>query len=77
MKSTFPNKEELQKIRDTYKPGTLIELEKMDDPYTSLKAGNRGTVDFVDDAGQIHMKWETGSSLAIIPGVDVFRIVSK
>ncbi len=77
MKSTFPNKEELQKIRDTYKPGTLIELEKMDDPYTSLKAGNRGTVDFVDDAGQIHMKWETGSSLAIIPGVDVFRIVSE
>ena len=77
MKSTFPNKEELQKIRDTYKPGTLIELEKMDDPYTSLKAGNRGTVDFVDDAGQIHMKWETGSSLAIIPGVDVFGIVSE
>ncbi len=77
MKSTFPNKEELQKIRDTYKPGTLIELEKMDDPYTSLKAGNRGTVDFVDDAGQIHMKWETGSSLAVIPGVDVFRIVSE
>ena len=55
----------------------MIELEKMDDPYTSLKAGNRGTVDFVDDAGQIHMKWETGSSLAIIPGVDVFRIVSE
>ena len=31
----------------------------------------------VDDAGQILVRWETGSSLSLIPGVDSFHIVQK
>ena len=40
-----------------------------------LPDGSLGTVDFVDDAGQIQMKWDNSSSLALIYGTDVFRII--
>ncbi len=32
----------------------------------------KGTVAYVDDIGQIGVKWDTGSSLSLIPGVDSF-----
>lgn len=35
--------------------------------------GLKGKVDFVDDAGQIHVSWENGRSLALIPGADSFH----
>ena len=35
-----------------------------------MPPGLQGTVAFIDDAGQIHMHWENGRSLAIVPGVD-------
>ena len=44
----------------------------MEDPH-GVPEGTVGEVDFIDDAGQIHMKWETGSGLALIPGVDRFQ----
>ena len=34
--------------------------------------GTKGTVAYVDDIGQIGVKWDTGSSLSLIPGVDSF-----
>lgn len=36
-------------------------------------SGLRGEVYCVDDAGQIHVKWENGSGLALVYGVDRFR----
>ena len=54
--------------------GTRIELLDMKDP-NSLPIGSLGTVDFIDDAGQIHMNWDCGSTLALIPNVDDFRII--
>ena len=40
-----------------------------------MAKGLKGTVTHVDDAGQIHMKWENGSSLALNVGVDTFKKV--
>lgn len=34
--------------------------------------GTKGTVSYVDDMGQIGVKWDTGSSLSLIPGEDSF-----
>ena len=71
----FPTREQVERIRKQYPKGTRLELIAMDDPYTTLKAGDRGTVDFVDDAGQIGMVWDSGSRLSLIPGIDSFRKV--
>lgn len=37
----------------------------MDDPFTTLTAGDEGTITHVDDIGQIHVSWDNGSSLAL------------
>ena len=36
-----------------------------------------GEVMGVDDAGQLLVRWETGSSLSLISGIDSFRIAEK
>ena len=36
-----------------------------------------GEVIGVDDAEQLLVRWETGSSLSLIPGVDSFRMAEK
>ena len=62
---------ELEQLRQQYPKGTRLQLISMEDPH-GVPEGTVGEVDFIDDAGQIHMKWETGSSLALIPEVDKF-----
>jgi len=50
--------------------GRRVRLIYTDDPYTNLRSGDEGTVDFVDDAGTVFVKWDSGSSLGLIAGVD-------
>ena len=57
-----------------YPKGTSIELISMDDPQAP-PTGTQGIVDFVDDIGQIHVQWENGSGLALIPGEDQFKVI--
>ncbi len=52
-----------------------IELISTSDPYTELKPGDLGTVDFVDDMGTIHITWDNGSQLGLVPGEDQYKIV--
>lgn len=65
---------EVQIIKDKYPVGTRIRLISMDDPY-SVPSGTCGTVDYVDDAGQIGMKWDNGSNLSLIYGEDRFDVI--
>jgi len=65
----FPNKKELEKIRQEYPVGTKLQLISMRDEQAP-PAGTIGEVQFVDDAGSVHMRWENGSGLAFIPDVD-------
>ena len=69
----FPNGEELEKLRKQYPEGTRLSLISMDDPYSKLVYGDRGTVKYVDDGGTIHMRWDRGSSLGLAYGEDLFR----
>lgn len=69
----MPTEKEVLRTRTMYPAGTRIVLIAMDDPYAKLKPGDMGTVEGVDDAGQIMMRWDIGSSLSLIPGEDSFR----
>ncbi len=70
--SKAPTPREAAQIRLNYPPGTRIELELMVDAY-AVPPGTRGTVDHVDDMGNVHTKWDNGRTLSAIPGVDNFR----
>ena len=62
-------------IKEQYPPGTRIRLNAMDDPYAPILPGTEGEVDFVDDAGQLHMKWDNGRTLPLAPGEDSFSVL--
>ncbi len=69
------SKETLAMLREKYPAGTRVELVYMDDPYTNLTTGDKGTVKHVDDMGTIHISWDCGSSLGAIYGVDIVKII--
>lgn len=56
------------------KEGMRVELINMDDKQAP-PAGTQGTVYLVDDMGQIHVNWDNGSGLALIPNVDDFKVL--
>lgn len=60
-----------------YPKGTRIELISMDDPYAPIPSGTKGTVEFVDDMGTIHMKWDNGRTLGLVAGEDRFKVIQE
>ena len=66
-----------KQYKEMYPPGTRLELISMDDPYAPVPPGTRGTVQYVDDAAQIGMKWDDGRTLSLIPGEDSFRKLTE
>ena len=62
-------------IKEQYPPGTRIRLNTMEDPYHPILPGTEGEVDFVDDGGQIFMKWNNGRTLPLAPGKDSFTVL--
>ena len=66
----FPSENTVKRIKAEYPEGTRVELVHMDDPYTKIPEGTKGTVMVVDDTGTIHVKWDNGSSLGIVYGED-------
>lgn len=71
----FPAQAIVERIRAEYPAGTRVELLHMCDPYTTLGAGDLGTVTGVDDTGTIHVAWDCGSSLGVVYGEDKCRKV--
>lgn len=62
----------IESLRKRYPKGTKICLDAMDGEK-QMPSGLRGEVFSVDDIGQIHVQWENGSTLALLPGVDQFH----
>ena len=72
----FPNKEQIELLRKKYPTGTRVELLQMEDMQAPPR-GTKGTVYGVDDTGSLMVRWDNGSGLNVIYGVDSCRIVQK
>ena len=76
VKGRFPSAEQVERLRGIYIEGRRVVLVQMDDPYTKLQVGDKGTIDHVDDAGGIHIRWDNGEGLAAVWGVDEVKVIN-
>ncbi len=74
-KGKFLSPYTVKMVRKLYPAGCRVELVRMDDPYSILPPGERGTVMLVDDTGTVFVDWDCGSSLGVVFGVDEIRKV--
>lgn len=71
------NRKQVERIKERYPIGTRIKLLSTMDDVQGVKKGTKGTVIGVDDMGTIHMKWDNGRGLGLIPGEDNFKVLSR
>ena len=59
--------------------GDRIRLLHMPDDPDPIPAGSTGTIESVteDPLGQIWVRWDSGRSLALVPGVDHFEVIER
>lgn len=63
--------------RQLYPPGTRLVLDHMADDIQPVPAGTWGVVKGIDDGNNIHMLWENGRSLSLVPEADRFHKVTS
>ena len=63
------NQRLLNMLKEKYQPGMRVELVQMDDAQAP-PVGTRGTVFGVDALGSVMVKWDNGSTLSVIYGID-------
>lgn len=68
----FPNKELIEMLRKEYPVGCRVKLLEMDD-VQAPPIGTLGTVQGVDDAGSIMVRWDNGCGLSVVYGADRCR----
>ena len=68
-------KKQLDLWREQFPAGSRVILKEMQDPFP-ISPGTMGTLNYIDDAGQFHISWDTGRTLALIVGADHFVVIS-
>lgn len=72
----YPSREIVESIRKQYPKGTRVELVHMDD-VQAPPVGTKGTVQGVDDAGSIMVRWDNGCGLNIVYGDDCCKKITE
>lgn len=71
------NEKKVEMLRQRYPEGTRICLDSMDNDPRLIPPGTKGIVQFVDDAGTLHCKFDNGRTLGVIPDVDKFHKIAQ
>ena len=72
----YPGTEIIEKLKQEYPVGTRVILRKMDD-CQAPPIGTKGTVQGVDDAASLLVKWDNGCGLNVVYGVDEVEILDS
>ena len=59
-----------------YQRGDRVALDYTSDPYTRLRPGDTGTVRRIDARGTVHIAWDNGAALGMVPGEDRFHRIA-
>ena len=60
------------------KVGDRIELIEISDTMTKLEKGSKGTVSKIEKEQElIWIDWDNGEKLALLEGIDKFKVVKK
>ena len=70
----FLDEEIVNDIKERYPEGTRIVLDYMGEDPHPIEPGTRGTVRHVDDIGTVHVDFDNGRRLGLVPGEDSFHI---
>ncbi|WP_067783045.1 DUF4314 domain-containing protein [Actinomyces vulturis] len=68
----------VEDVQPAVKPslvGRRVRLDDTSDPYTTLTPGTEGTINHVDDLGTLHVAWDNGSTLGLVPGEDSYILL--
>lgn len=71
---TSLKKDEIRAIKEQYPRGARVIVDQMAPDPAPIEPGTIGTVDLVDDIGQIHCTFDNGRVLALVPEADRFHI---
>ena len=69
----FLDEEIVNDIKEGYPEGTRIVLDYMGEDPHPIEPGTRGTVRHVDDIGTVHVDFDNGRRLGLVPGEDSFH----
>lgn len=68
------NHETVERWRKEHPVGSRVTLQQLNDPYTTMEPGTTGTLQFIDDIGTYHIKWDNGRGIGLVRGEDSFTV---
>lgn len=67
------NYEEINKLRKEYLAGSRVQMQVPNDSEGSEPSYNKGTVEYVDDEGRVHIAMDNGDKVVATPGQDEIK----
>lgn len=64
-------------MQEQFPSGTRIRLTEKKNSDNFLQTGSEGTVDHVDDQCRLHIKWDNGKTVPLMPGEDWFSVIPQ